>query len=91
MRSYDVAARFASVFITGMVLYTGYLIPIHSMKRWLFWIYCTYRLYHRWIIANLGLDINPLGYGFSAILINEVCIEIDPQIRGCTTDLVPLF
>jgi ATP-binding cassette subfamily G (WHITE) protein 2 (SNQ2) len=43
MRSYDVAARFASVFVTGMVLYTGYLIPIHSMKRWLFWIYCTHR------------------------------------------------
>ena len=53
--SYDVAARLASVIVSAFVLYSGYLIPVFSMKRWLFWIYY----------------INPLQYAFSATLINE--------------------
>ncbi|KAK4046639.1 ATP-binding cassette transporter snq2 [Microbotryomycetes sp. JL201] len=53
--SYDVAARAASILITGMILYSGYLIPVFSMRRWLFWIYY----------------INPLNYGFSAAMMNE--------------------
>lgn len=36
--NYDIAARVASVLITLFVTYSGYLIPVFSMKRWLFWI-----------------------------------------------------
>jgi ATP-binding cassette, subfamily G (WHITE), member 2, SNQ2 len=53
-RSYDVAARLAAFLISGMVLYTGYMIPVFAMKRWLFWI--SY--------------IDPLNYGFAALMIN---------------------
>lgn len=35
--SYDVAARLAAVIVSIFVLYCGYLIPVFSMKRWLFW------------------------------------------------------
>lgn len=54
-KSYDVAARLASILIISMVLYAGYMIPEAAMKRWLFWIYY----------------INPLNYGFAALMINE--------------------
>ncbi|SCV67921.1 BQ2448_42 [Microbotryum intermedium] len=53
--SFDVAARLASVLITLMITYSGYLIPIYSQKRWLFWI--TY--------------LNPLSYAFAAAMVNE--------------------
>lgn len=36
--SYDAAARLASVLISIMVTYTGYMIPLFAMKRWLFWL-----------------------------------------------------
>lgn len=47
LETYDVAARLASVLISLMVIYAGYMIPVNTMKRWLFWIYY----------------INPLSYG----------------------------
>lgn len=53
--SYDIAARLASVIVSAFVLYCGYLIPVFSMKRWLFWLYY----------------INPVQYGFSAIMVSE--------------------
>ncbi|KAL8291281.1 hypothetical protein RQP46_002259 [Phenoliferia psychrophenolica] len=53
--NYDVAARLASILITLMITYSGYLIPVYSMKRWLFWIYY----------------INPLNYAFQAAMENE--------------------
>ncbi|GAA5846326.1 hypothetical protein JCM5353_001490 [Sporobolomyces roseus] len=53
--NYDQASRLASVIITLMITYSGYLIPIFSQKRWLFWI--SY--------------INPLQFGFSAAMANE--------------------
>lgn len=37
-KSYDVAARLASILISIMVIYAGYMIPVFSMKRWLFWL-----------------------------------------------------
>ena len=52
---YNVAARLASVFISIMVTYTGYMIPVQSMKRWLFWLFY----------------LNPLSYGYEAIFANE--------------------
>ena len=54
-KDYNVAARLASVLISLMVTYTGYMIPVFAMKRWLFWIYY----------------LNPLSYGYEAIFANE--------------------
>ncbi|GAA6025142.1 hypothetical protein JCM11491_000230 [Sporobolomyces phaffii] len=53
--NYDQASRLASVIITIMITYSGYLIPIFSQKRWLFWL--TY--------------LNPLQYGFAAAMSNQ--------------------
>lgn len=36
--SFDSAFRLATFFIPNMVQYTGYIIPVFEMKRWLFWI-----------------------------------------------------
>lgn len=52
---YNVAARLASILISIMVTYTGYMIPVQSMKRWLFWLFY----------------LNPLSYGYEAIFANE--------------------
>ncbi|GFZ48255.1 hypothetical protein JCM24511_06003 [Saitozyma sp. JCM 24511] len=54
-KDYNVAARLASVLISLMVTYTGYMIPVFAMKRWLFWIFY----------------LNPLSYGYEAIFANE--------------------
>ncbi|KAG9100824.1 hypothetical protein FRC06_003645 [Ceratobasidium sp. 370] len=54
-QGYDTAARLAAVIIALMVLYSGYMIPVYSMKRWLFWIWY----------------INPVNYGFAAMMENE--------------------
>ncbi|WWD20557.1 hypothetical protein CI109_105033 [Kwoniella shandongensis] len=52
---YNTAARLASVLISLMVTYTGYMIPVQRMKRWLFWIFY----------------LNPLSYGYESIFANE--------------------
>ncbi|KAK4686950.1 ATP-binding cassette, subfamily G (WHITE), member 2, PDR, partial [Tremellales sp. Uapishka_1] len=54
-KSYDVAARLASLLISTMVIYAGYMIPVFAMKRWLFWLFY----------------LNPLSYGYEAIFANE--------------------
>ena len=54
-KDYNVAARLASVLISVMVTYTGYMIPVFAMKRWLFWLFY----------------LNPLSYGYEAIFANE--------------------
>ncbi|GAA6025845.1 hypothetical protein JCM10207_002683 [Rhodosporidiobolus poonsookiae] len=54
-QNYDQASRLASFVVTIMILYSGYLIPTFSQKRWLFWL--TY--------------LNPLNYAFSAAMENE--------------------
>ncbi|PCH34093.1 hypothetical protein WOLCODRAFT_87269 [Wolfiporia cocos MD-104 SS10] len=53
--NFDAAFRLATFFIPNMILYVGYMIPVFSMKRWLFWIYY----------------INPLSYAWSAAMENE--------------------
>ncbi|CAH7685993.1 ABC-2 type transporter-domain-containing protein [Phakopsora pachyrhizi] len=53
--NFDVASRLASFILMALVLYSGYMIPRGSMKDWLVWIYY----------------INPINYGFSALMINE--------------------
>jgi ATP-binding cassette subfamily G (WHITE) protein 2 (SNQ2) len=54
-RDYNVAARLAALLISIMVIYAGYMIPVFTMKRWLFWLYY----------------LNPLSYGFESLMINE--------------------
>ncbi|GAA5916936.1 hypothetical protein JCM6882_003833 [Rhodosporidiobolus microsporus] len=53
--NFDQASRLASVVVTLMVTYSGYLIPIFAQKRFLFWI--SY--------------LNPVQFGFSAAMANE--------------------
>lgn len=36
--SYDAAFRMGGFLVTGLVFFTGYLIPVQQMKRWLFWM-----------------------------------------------------
>ncbi|KAK0537618.1 ATP-binding cassette transporter snq2 [Tilletia horrida] len=54
-KTYDVAARMATLTIVAMVLFAGYMQPRDQMKRFLFWI--TY--------------INPVYWAFEAAMINE--------------------
>jgi ATP-binding cassette, subfamily G (WHITE), member 2, SNQ2 len=49
--NFDVAARIAATIVSIMVLYSGYVIPVYNMKRWLFWLWY----------------INPLNYGFVSL------------------------
>ncbi|KAH9952740.1 hypothetical protein BC827DRAFT_1286560 [Russula dissimulans] len=37
--SYDAAFRMGAFLVTALVSYTGYLIPVQQMKKWLFWIF----------------------------------------------------
>lgn len=75
--SLDAATRVTGVLIQAIVVYTGYLIPPQSMHPWFSWL--------RWI--------NPLQYGFEALLVNEFYkLQIDceapflvPQGPGITT------
>ncbi|KAG2224961.1 hypothetical protein INT45_000082 [Circinella minor] len=50
------ANQIAGFVLITAVTYTGYVIPYYSMHPWLFWVY--------WI--------NPLAYGYKALLINEM-------------------
>jgi ATP-binding cassette subfamily G (WHITE) protein 2 (SNQ2) len=50
-----VASRLASILVSAFVLYSGYIVPYFNMKKWIRWIY--------WI--------NPLNYGFAALMDNE--------------------
>lgn len=52
---FDYAMKFAATVITLFVVCSGYLIQYHSQQPWLRWVF--------WI--------NPLGLGFSAVMINE--------------------
>lgn len=46
--SYDAAFRLGAFLVTSLVLSTGYLIPVHEMKRWLFWtVSCSLSTYNR--------------------------------------------
>ncbi|CCO36283.1 ABC transporter G family member 11 AltName: Full=ABC transporter ABCG,11 [Rhizoctonia solani AG-1 IB] len=54
-QGYDMAARLAASIVTLMVVYSGYMIPVYAMKRWLFWIWY----------------LNPVNYGFAAMMENE--------------------
>ncbi|CCG84810.1 protein of unknown function [Taphrina deformans PYCC 5710] len=53
--TFDDASKFSGFMLGAYIVYTGYLIPKTSMHPWFVWIY--------WI--------DPLAYGFSALLSNE--------------------
>ncbi|KAF6754266.1 ABC-transporter [Ephemerocybe angulata] len=53
--SFDSAFRLAVFFIPNFVEYTGYILPVDSMPRWLFWIYY----------------INPVSYAWQSCMENE--------------------
>ncbi|KAJ3718555.1 ABC-2 type transporter-domain-containing protein [Lentinula raphanica] len=53
--NFDSAFRLATFFIPNFIEYTGYIIPVNSMKRWLFWIYY----------------LNPMAYAWQGIMENE--------------------
>ncbi|KAE9401914.1 pleiotropic drug resistance ABC transporter [Gymnopus androsaceus JB14] len=53
--NFDSAFRLAAFFIPNFIEYTGYLEPVNSMKRWLFWIYY----------------LNPIAYAWQGIMENE--------------------
>ncbi|KAJ7292923.1 ABC-2 type transporter-domain-containing protein [Mycena rebaudengoi] len=53
--NFDSAFRLAVFFIPNFIEYTGYVIPVIKMKRWLFWIYY----------------VNPIAYAWQACMENE--------------------
>ncbi|KAJ6623061.1 ABC-2 type transporter-domain-containing protein [Mycena sp. CBHHK59/15] len=53
--NFHTAFRLAVFFIPNFVEYTGYIIPVMKMKRWLFWIYY----------------VNPIAYAWQACIENE--------------------
>ncbi|KAF7347495.1 Pleiotropic drug resistance ABC transporter protein [Mycena venus] len=53
--NFHVAFRLAVFAIPNFVEYTGYIIPVIKMKRWLFWIYY----------------VNPIAYAWQACMENE--------------------
>ncbi|KAJ8515436.1 hypothetical protein ONZ45_g7152 [Pleurotus djamor] len=53
--NWDSAFRLAALFVPNMIEYSGYIIPVSSMKRWLFWIYY----------------INPVAYAWAGVMENE--------------------
>lgn len=75
--SLDAATRITGVAIQALIVYTGYLIPPNKMHPWFSWL--------RWI--------NPVQYGFEALLANEYynleieCVPpyIVPQVPNAQT------
>ncbi|KAF9011150.1 pleiotropic drug resistance ABC transporter [Cyathus striatus] len=63
--NFDSAFRLAVFFIPNFIQYTGYMIPVDSMKRWLFWIYY----------------INPISYGLHGERIYENFVDMRWVIR----------
>ncbi|MCJ1478683.1 hypothetical protein MMC13_007364 [Lambiella insularis] len=53
--SLDVATRITGIAIQALIVYTGYLIPPTKMHPWFKWL----------------ININPVGYGFEALMVNE--------------------
>lgn len=53
--NFDSAFRLAVFFIPNFIEYTGYILPVIKMKRWLFWIYY----------------VNPIAYAWQSCMENE--------------------
>jgi hypothetical protein len=63
-QTFDAASKISGLIITATVMYTGYLIQKPHMHPWFVWLY--------WI--------DPLAYGFEALLANEFHDRIIPCI-----------
>ncbi|KUJ19547.1 putative Brefeldin A resistance protein [Mollisia scopiformis] len=68
--TFDAASKVSGFMVAALIMYTGYMIRKPQMHPWFVWIY--------WI--------DPLAYGFSAILANEFKGTIIPCVA---TSLVP--
>ncbi|KAI6713789.1 hypothetical protein JHW43_003729 [Diplocarpon mali] len=62
--SFDAASKVSGFLVSAFVTYAGYMIPKKGMQDWFVWIY--------WL--------NPLAYGFSAILANEFKDTVIPCV-----------
>ena len=63
-QTFDAASKISGLVITATVMYTGYLIQKPHMHPWFVWLY--------WV--------DPLAYGFEALLANEFHNKIIPCI-----------
>ncbi|KAH6638741.1 ABC transporter [Boeremia exigua] len=70
--NFDAASKVSGFSVTAVVLYIGYQIPKPQMHPWFVWIY--------WI--------NPLAYGFEALLANEFK---DTVIPCAFSNLIPNY
>lgn len=62
--TFDAASKVSGFLVAALIMYTGYMIRKPQMHPWFVWIY--------WI--------DPLAYGFSAILANEMHGQVMPCI-----------
>ncbi|KFH43201.1 ABC transporter G family-like protein [Hapsidospora chrysogenum ATCC 11550] len=62
--SFDAASKVSGFLMSALIMYTGFLIPKPSMHPWLAWIF--------WI--------NPLAYGYEAVLSNELHGQLIPCV-----------
>lgn len=62
--SFDDASKISGFLVSALIMYSGYMIPKKEMHPWFVWIY--------WI--------NPLAYGFEALMANEFKGQIIPCV-----------
>ncbi|KAK3620043.1 hypothetical protein LTR22_025755 [Elasticomyces elasticus] len=69
-KTFDDASKVSGLLVTALIMYTGYMIPRPHFHPWFGWLY--------WI--------NPLAYGFEAVLSNEFHGQHIPCVNN---NLVP--
>ncbi|KAJ7597296.1 ABC-2 type transporter-domain-containing protein [Mycena floridula] len=95
-KNFDTAFRLAVFFVPQMILYSGYMIGVAQMKRWLFWIYylnpvsyawqgCMENEFMRIALTCDGTSVIPRNVGDitkypSGVTLNQVC-----TLAGATT------
>lgn len=84
-KNFDVAFRLGTFFIPNFIEYSGYMLPVPSMKRWLFWIYYINPVSYAWqgCIENEFMRINLLCNG------NYVVPRNAPGMTKYPTELGP--
>lgn len=71
--SYDAAFRMGGFLVTGLAFFTGYLIPVQQMKRWLFWVVSrTFpTFYNHSVLVSTQFYLNPMASGECALYWNQ--------------------
>ena len=70
--NFHTALRVAVALFPNLVLYSGYMIPVDQIKRWLFWIVSLLPAGGPpFLITSHQSYINPVSYGWSALMENE--------------------